>query len=177
MITTDALPTRMTIRTERSVPSSLSILIEVPEVRLPEVLRDRTYMNGRQHGWRSVPRPRRRRLRREVRLAGCALLVFLPLAGTCMLGWQSVSNQLRAASIVDATASPRYWLNVRHRDQRNPACPVESTDAGSIDVPSEVVLSVEPAVVTPDSDREVPVIFPGYVLPDDSLEDSSHAGS
>jgi hypothetical protein len=44
-------------------------------------------------------------------------------------------------------------------------------------LPSVVVLSIEPAVGAPESDREVPVVLPGYVLPDDSLEESSHAGS
>ena len=45
------------------------------------------------------------------------------------------------------------------------------------EVPSAVVLSIEPAVVAPESGSEIPVILPGYVLPDDSLEESSHAGS
>jgi hypothetical protein len=40
-----------------------------------------------------------------------------------------------------------------------------------------VVLSIEPAVVAPGTETPVPVIFPGYVLPDDSLEDRAHEGS
>ena len=44
-------------------------------------------------------------------------------------------------------------------------------------IPSVVVLSIEPATVAPGPETEVPVVFPGYVLPDDSLEESSHAGS
>ena len=39
------------------------------------------------------------------------------------------------------------------------------------------MLSIEPAVTAPGTDAEVPVVFPGYVLPDDSLEDSTHEGS
>ena len=31
--------------------------------------------------------------------------------------------------------------------------------------------------LAPGNDTEVPVVFPGYVLPDDSLEDSTHEGS
>ena len=40
-----------------------------------------------------------------------------------------------------------------------------------------VVFSVEPAVLAPRADTETPVIFPGYMLPDDSLEDTAHEGS
>jgi len=40
-----------------------------------------------------------------------------------------------------------------------------------------VVLSIEPAVSAPGTGTEVPVIFPGYVLPDDSLEGPAHEGS
>jgi hypothetical protein len=41
-----------------------------------------------------------------------------------------------------------------------------------------VVLSIEPAVAPPaDADAEVPIVFPGYVLPDDSLEEPAHEGS
>ena len=36
---------------------------------------------------------------------------------------------------------------------------------------------VEPAVAVPGTGTEAPVIFPGYVLPDDSREDSVHEGS
>ena len=40
-----------------------------------------------------------------------------------------------------------------------------------------VVLSIEPAVVVPGTATEAAVVFPGYVLPDDSREDSLHEGS
>ena len=40
-----------------------------------------------------------------------------------------------------------------------------------------VVLSVEPAVTAPGTVSEASVILPGYVLPDDSREDSMHEGS
>ena len=40
-----------------------------------------------------------------------------------------------------------------------------------------VALSTEPAPLVRGNDTEVPVVFPGYLLPDDSLEDSAHEGS
>ena len=51
-------------------------------------------------------------------------------------------------------------------------------DWASIDVRSgRGRLSIEPAVAAPVADAEVPVVFPGYVLPDDSLEEPAHEGS
>jgi hypothetical protein len=171
MIQTDALPTRPSVRAERSVSSSLLVLIEVPAVKAPGHMRDRTRVVDRQQDWRSSSRPRRRRLRREVRVAGCALLALLPLVCVCTVGWLSRSSQALAASISNETA--------RHaaQDQRDLDRLTNSTVAEQLGLPSVVVLSIEPAAVVPGPDKEVPVVLPGYVLPDDSLEESSHAGS
>jgi hypothetical protein len=108
-------------------------------------------------------------------VAGCALLAFLPLVGVCTLGWQSRSSQLLAASISAATDRPRVQRAAH--DQGDRAWPANSTVVEQIGLPSVVVLSIEPAVVAPEPDREVPVVLPGYVLPDDNFEESSHAGS
>jgi hypothetical protein len=176
MIRTDALPTRPRVRAERSVPSSLSVLIEVPEVKASGPLRNRTRATDRQHDWRPLSRPPRRRLRREVRVTGCALLAFLPLVSVCTLGWQNRSSQLLAASISNATAA-RPHVQYAAQDRSDRGWPANSAVVEQIGLPSVVVLSIEPAVVAPESDTEVPVVLPGYVLPDDSLEESSHAGS
>jgi hypothetical protein len=40
-----------------------------------------------------------------------------------------------------------------------------------------VLLSIEPVGTTADSDAEAPVVFPGYLLPEDSHEESAHEGS
>jgi hypothetical protein len=176
MIRTDALPTRPRVRAERSVSSSLSVLIEVPEVKASGPSRGRRRVMDRQHDWRPSSRSPRRRLRREVRVASGALLLFVPLICVCALGWQSLSSQLLATTIVDATARPRIE-RVAYQDRTHRAWPVNSPAAEPTEVPSAVVLSIEPAVVAPESGSEIPVILPGYVLPDDSLEESSHAGS
>ena len=117
MIRTDALSTRPRVRAERSVPSSLSVLIEVPEVKTSGPLPSRRRAIDRQHDWRPSSRRPKRRLRREVRVAGCALLAFLPLAGVCTrtLGWQSRSSQLLAAAISVGTARPHVEHAARHR--------------------------------------------------------------
>jgi hypothetical protein len=39
------------------------------------------------------------------------------------------------------------------------------------------LLSIEPLGTTIDSDGEAPVVFPGYLLPDDNHEEPAHEGS
>ncbi len=48
---------------------------------------------------------------------------------------------------------------------------------GSIDIRSSSSETLSPVIGPPVADMEVPVIFPGYVLPDDSREEPAHAGS
>ena len=40
-----------------------------------------------------------------------------------------------------------------------------------------VLLSIEPVGTTAESDAEAPVVFPGYLLPEDTHEESAHEGS
>ena len=65
-------------------------------------------------------------------------------------------------------------LPIADRDATRASQTGEQSPSGS---PGVVVLSIEPAGAGPGTDTEVPVVFPGYVLPDDSLEDSAHEGS
>jgi hypothetical protein len=109
-------------------------------------------------------------------MAGCALLAFLPLLGVgTTMGWLNRSSQVRAASISNECAAASGHLAAQDRLDRTGSA--DSTFADPLGIPSVVVLSIEPAVVAPGSEVDVPVVLPGYVLPDDSLEDSSHAGS
>ena len=48
---------------------------------------------------------------------------------------------------------------------------------GHAELTRVVVLSSEPASAARGADTQVPVVFPGYVLPDDSLEEPTHEGS
>jgi hypothetical protein len=43
--------------------------------------------------------------------------------------------------------------------------------------PPTVSISIEPAALAPHAGADSPVILPGYLLPDDSGEESPHAGS
>lgn len=43
--------------------------------------------------------------------------------------------------------------------------------------PPSISMSIEPAVLAPVVEVEPPVVFPGYLLPDDDSEEPSHAGS
>jgi hypothetical protein len=168
----DTLATMPSIRSDRAVPRSLGLLIEVPEVmRRPTRHRRRRVVGHWQSRQPSHERPKRR-LRREVRIAGCALLALAPLLSVGTLGWSGRPPRVLACSIAEATA-PDQGAD-RSALPRDPASRLGAVPADSTGV---VVLSVEPASLAPGADTEVPVIFPGYVLPDDSLEDSTHEGS
>jgi hypothetical protein len=40
-----------------------------------------------------------------------------------------------------------------------------------------ISISIEPAALAPYAEAESPVVFPGYLLPDDGGEEPAHAGS
>jgi len=109
---------------------------------------------------RAEPRPRRaiqrrRRLRREVRLAGSAALLGLPLAAAAlMLGGARSSARppdgapgFRAAAVIEAP-------------------PMVS-----------IAMPIESEASAPLRDLIPPVQLPDYVLPDDGTEETAHAGS
>lgn len=43
--------------------------------------------------------------------------------------------------------------------------------------PPAVTISIEPTLSSPFRGAESPVVFPGYLLPDDGCEEPAHAGS
>ncbi len=126
--------------------SSLPLLIQVPSVRVARL--------ARRPSARAIERitvcgadavaPRRRRLRRKVRLTGCVLMMVAPLALAATL----------LHALPTATASDTDRSNIAAR--RPPA----------------VFLSIE----APGRESEPPVVFPGYLLPDDGNEEPAHAG-
>ena len=169
----DTLLTMPSIRSDRAVSRSLGTLIEVPEVKRSPTRRvpRRKAVGHWQSARPSAARPKRR-LRREVRIGGCALLALAPLLAACTLGWSGRPARILACSIAEATAPDRRSDGgILSRDPSN-----QSTDTrvGSAGV---VLISIEPAALVPGTNTEIPVVFPGYVLPDDSLEDCTHEGS
>ena len=160
------------ITADRALPRSLGLLIEVPEVKTRRTRRARPQVAEHLKSRRPSPVRPKRRLRREVRIAGCALLALAPLLSACTVGWSGRPGRVLACSIAEANA-PGHPLEPstgpRDASGRSALPPVSSAGA--------VVLSIEPPVTVPGIDTEVPVVFPGYVLPDDSLEETTHEGS
>jgi hypothetical protein len=171
MSQSDTLSTIPALRSSRAVPLSLEVLIEVPELK-----GIRRWNGTTQPHWRAkspglLPRRNRRRLRREVRVAGCALMVFLPIVSACTMGWSSRPSRFIACSIADMTAEKNSLVVTADR------VPASAPGTDGSGAAGAVVLSTEPAGLVPGNDTVVPVVFPGYLLPDDSPEDSAHEGS
>ena len=121
---------------------------------------------------RGVRRPRRR-LRRQTRVAGFILLGLLPL----LLAW---SHWTDAQSIQHPGS--RLLSLPSHRSGReapdggtDPEAGISASAATTSRAP--VVLSIEPVGTAVDPDTETPVVFPGYLLPDDHHEEPVHEGS
>ena len=173
MSQTDTLSTMPAIRSDRAVPRSLVVLIEVPEVKAqPDA---------------SVP-GRRCRIagtsrRPSARPPETAAPPRGPHGGLCSAGPGAARLGLHTGMVEPSQPGPR--LLDRRGDGPPPSIrdsPIRAIGAApdrpferclAVGSPGVVVLSIEPAALAPGTDTEVPVIFPGYVLPDDSLEDSS----
>jgi hypothetical protein len=128
------------------------VLIEVPALR---PARPRPGHSRR----RPPSGPGRRRLRREIRVAGYALLSVLPLAlaSASLLGGRqaAVFGAVRAAARGGSVGS----------------------DLARALAPPAISITIEPAGLSAPAEPEPPVVFPGYLLPDDGPEESAHAGS
>ena len=108
------------IRPFRAVPQPLEVLIEVPELKGCKMARGRT--QSRRHAATSRPRrPRtKRRLRREVRFAGCALMALMPIVSACTTGWSSRPSRVVTCSIANTTAENNNLAAVASREQATP---------------------------------------------------------
>lgn len=180
----DLDPTLPDLRTGWAVDGGMAVLIAVPEVEAGKIrpARRQTGMSapstrGRLGLGPTPARRPRRRLRREVRVAGRILLVLAPLVGAIVLigsSWASRATGRTIAIAVEPT---------RDRDDRagavalRPDRPERQSSAGPLGTMPVVVLSIESVAGAPAADAEVPIVFPGYVLPDDSLEEPAHEGS
>ncbi|MGO9810275.1 MAG: hypothetical protein ACLP53_05735 [Isosphaeraceae bacterium] len=181
MSRTEALPTMPVLMPAASMPLTESgflhpapVLILVPHVR-PSSTHSLSFAGSTAASPRlwGVRRPRRR-LRRQVRVAGYTLLGLLPL----LLAW---SRWTDAQSV--RHPGSRLLLLPSHRSGRE--APDGGTDpeawnsasAAVTTSPAPVLLSIEPVGTAVDSDTETPVVFPGYLLPDDHHEEPVHEGS
>jgi hypothetical protein len=148
------------------------LLIQVPDLsasaRRPAWLLDGE--NARTVRTRTGPRPqarRKRRLRKEVRVTGAMLLIFLPTSWVC---W-SVPWERAAAMIVGRTEKVVVTEAVTAAMIARKADPIHSLRL-------EPVVSATSAVNSSPV-REIlgPVALPGYILPVDGSEEAAHAGS
>ena len=138
MTQTCELTTRPT-PARRRTSAPLPVLISIPNLSVVGTRSPRT-------------RVRRRRLRREVRVAGYALLAIFPLSMAFVtLG-------------VDKFPPLTARLVIEHR--------ATSTETSTLQAP---MISLDP-VITVQRDRETPVFLPGYLLPADAPEESSDGG-
>jgi hypothetical protein len=169
------LPTVPETRVSRTLEPSLAVLIEVPAVRVQRTRHFRPTTTPGCVGRVQPIKRNRRRLRREVRLAGCVLLALTPLVSACTIGWSSRPARILACAISDSADSSTGRDNFANpHDPERERDLQETLTTGALD---GVVLSIEPATAAPVTGREIPVIFPGYVLPADSLEDRAHEGN
>jgi hypothetical protein len=162
------------IRPEQQISTSLPVLIAVPKSKLRANMSSRYVARPHMRISGRTTRRGRRRLRREVRVAGCALLALVPIASACTLGWSNRPDRILACSISDprqVTADNDGFADAPRLDVSYQTLqPMFATSRA-------VVHSVGQEVAIPGASLEASVIVPGYVLPDDSREDSVHEGS
>ncbi len=169
----DTEPTTARLRTSRVRGELVPLLIQVPRIETEHRHRGRggrAEPVGRNHPRRAnrpgqaggYPRPRRR-LRREIRVAGCWILAVAAMGGTFTMGWMS-----RGAGAIQPTtriAAVPAWADAR-----------PSFEPAAVDLPA----AIEAAEAVPSDsvrDADVGVILPGYLLPDDSREEPADEGS
>ncbi len=139
--TQDPRPTIAPARRRASSP--VPVLIQIPAIA--RGTRPSSTMG------RVVPR-RRRRLRREFRLAGYALLLLLPVGMALSL----LGGDRRPALVVSG--------------------PGHASDLDAAPLPETIAITLDPVVIPPCEAAEPPVILPGYLLPADSTEESKDGG-
>ncbi len=136
----------------------LPVLIQVPVLPGTSSRRGRRKTRVEVVGDRHGPARPRRRLRREVRWA---VTLSLGLFGLGLGGTPWILRGL-GMTPVDPPGS------TAHAENRS----------GNSPRPPSISISIEPATITPYPyvDADAPVVFPGYLLPDDGSEEPLHAG-
>jgi hypothetical protein len=173
----DTEPMTHGLRAGRSNRDAMAILIRVPRVDEPRD-RGRTWRAEEAarfrparaaQGRRAGTRPRRR-LRRGVRVAGLWILVLASMGGTFAMGWMTRGSGPLDLRLLTDTAHGHH--------ARGPSRAPEGLERPADGPQGEAdTIAIGPAIGAPVADAEVPVVFPGYLLPDDSREEPAHEGS
>jgi hypothetical protein len=96
-------------------------------------------------------------------------LALASMGGTFAIGWMTRDGSLQLP-LLDAAALGR--------DTGGPSLSPAGNGGPFDSPPAEAdAIAIGPALSAPVADTEIPVVFPGYVLPDDRLEEPAHEGS
>jgi len=165
-------------RAGRSVRPEFKVLIEIPTIQgrisSESVAWGRPKFpleNHRPGGSAPAGRRPRRRLKREVKFAACVVFACLPLSFEASRFW---SNRLANIAAMNLTRPP---LHDDGRVGEGLGSSLVHQVSSSVFEPAVVLMSIEPAQSGITSEAEPPVIFPGYLLPEDSVEEKAHEGS
>jgi hypothetical protein len=142
------------------------ILIQVPA--LPALMGPsaRSSLRVRTRSSSSLrPQRRRRRLRREVRVAAYAMVLMAPMMYAPLALWGERSS--------NTNPNP----NLTPAEPPGPGRGTEGPELTSALHPPVISISIEPVAGASCSEPEPPVVFPGYLLPDNDSEGPAHAGS
>jgi hypothetical protein len=149
------------------------LLIQVPHVQIPARMG-----RGPAYSRMTMPRPapgtrRRRRLRKEFRIAAYSLSLLIPL----VIAWSHRASLGMMTSPAPRPPAEFHRSLAASRISRGDASARVRFNAGARPPLPRVLLSIESVGPSLDQDAAVPVVLPGYLLPDDNHEDSSHEGS
>ena len=131
------------------LPARMRTTTDAARPMMPILIQVPTLTPSARRGTR--PRSTRRRLRKEVRYAGLSMMSLMPMGLLFLsLGGARPADQPLVVAAISAS-------------EMGMACP-------------QITLSIEPVAVAVEPTESDPVVFPGYLLPVDSPEDSAHAG-
>lgn len=180
MSQTAILPSVVMVRSSRATPATLPVLIAVPTIETVRGTKGFAHcqlVHGPAWQRRRAVRKPRRRLRRHIRLSACALLGLTPLAiAAC---WARSSRPASfppepMPSIVAHTALPdRVCLS----DAGRPVQLIDRAPATALDRGKATLQSIETSGAATAPEAEEVVVFPGYVLPDNTRGEPVHEGS
>lgn len=166
-------------RAGRSTRLEFATLIEVPSIVMAqeaEAVR-RSGTRGRaeiERGWHRAHFPQRRvrrRLKREVKLVAFVIFACMPMSYEASRIWSSRLGNIAATHLTQAVQDDDV------SDRADLGSTLAEKVSRTVFEPAVVLMSIEPAPNGIKSEAESPVILPGYLLPEDSLEEKANEGS